>query len=52
MSRAYMKEGKLVVPSCVTIPFIEGDGVGAELTPACQKIVNEAVKLALSLIHI
>jgi isocitrate dehydrogenase len=41
-----MKEGKLVVPSCVTIPFIEGDGVGAELTPACQKIVNEAVKLA------
>lgn len=46
MSKAYMKEGKLVVPSCVTIPFIEGDGVGAELTPACQKIVNEAVKLA------
>ena len=41
-----MKEGKLVVPSCVTIPFIEGDGVGADLTPACQKIVNEAVKLA------
>lgn len=41
-----MKEGKLVVPSCVTIPFIEGDGVGAELTPVCQKIVNEAVKLA------
>ena len=41
-----MKEGKPVVPSCVTIPFIEGDGVGAELTPACQKIVNEAVKLA------
>lgn len=41
-----MKEGKLVVPSCVTIPFIEGDGVGAELTPACQNIVNEAVKLA------
>lgn len=46
MSKAYMKEGKLVVTSCVTIPFIEGDGVGAELTPACQKIVNEAVKLA------
>ena len=46
MIKAYMKEGKLVVPSCVTIPFIEGDGVGAELTPACQKIVNEAVKLA------
>ncbi len=41
-----MKEGKPVVPSYVTIPFIEGDGVGAELTPACQKIVNEAVKLA------
>lgn len=46
MSKVYMQDGRLVVPDCVTIPFIEGDGVGAEITPVCQKIVNEAVKLA------
>ena len=33
MSKVRMEEGKLVVPSNVTIPFIEGDGVGAEITP-------------------
>lgn len=46
MSKVRMEEGKLIVPSQVTIPYIEGDGVGAEITPSCQKIVNEAVKLA------
>ena len=29
MSKVYMENGKLVVPDQVTIPFIEGDGVGA-----------------------
>lgn len=48
MSKVYMKEGKLIVPSNVTVPFIEGDGVGAEITPSCQKIVNKAVELAYS----
>ena len=43
-----MQDGRLVVPDCVTVPFIEGDGVGAEITPVCQQIVNEAVKLAYS----
>ncbi len=46
MSKVYMQEGQLVVPDQVTVPFIEGDGVGAEITPVCQKIVNEAVELA------
>ena len=46
MSKVYMQDGRLVVPDCVTVPFIEGDGVGAEITPVCQQIVNEAVKLA------
>ena len=41
-----MKDGRLIVPDCVTIPYIEGDGVGAEITPVCQKIVNEAVRAA------
>ena len=48
MSKVYMQDGRLVVPDCVTVPFIEGDGVGAEITPVCQQIVNEAVKLAYS----
>ena len=46
MSKVYVQSGQLVVPDCVTVPFIEGDGVGAEITPVCQKIVNEAVKIA------
>ena len=33
MSKIEMKNGKLIVPDNVTIPFIEGDGVGAEITP-------------------
>lgn len=45
-NKAYMQDGKLVVPNVVTIPFIEGDGVGAEITPVCQKIVNQAVSKA------
>ena len=46
MSKVYMKDGKLVVPDNVTIPFIEGDGVGAEITPVCQQVVKAAVELA------
>lgn len=34
----YMEDGKLMVPDNVVIPFIEGDGVGAEITPVCQKL--------------
>lgn len=34
------------VPAHVTIPFIEGDGVGAEITPVMQKVVNAAVSKA------
>ena len=48
MSKLSIKDGQLVVPDVVTIPFVEGDGVGAEITPVCQRIVNEAVKLAYS----
>ncbi len=34
----------LQVPSHPTIPYIEGDGVGAEITPAMQRIVDAAVE--------
>ena len=34
---------KLIVPDRVTIPFIEGDGVGAEIMPVCQAVVDAAL---------
>ena len=46
MSKVSMKEGKLFVPDQVTIPYIEGDGVGTEITPVWQQIVNAAVAKA------
>lgn len=40
------ENGRLLVPDVPTIPFITGDGVGAEITPAMQAIVNAAVDLS------
>lgn len=40
------KDGNRLVPSTVTIPFIEGDGVGAEITPVMQQVVDAAVEKA------
>ncbi|MDR0724581.1 MAG: NADP-dependent isocitrate dehydrogenase [Prevotellaceae bacterium] len=37
---------KLLVPDTVTIPYIEGDGVGAEITPVTQRIVDKSVAKA------
>lgn len=39
-----MKDGKMVVPDNPTIPFIEGDGIGKEITTHVQKIIDAAVK--------
>lgn len=44
MNKIIKQNGQLIVPDRVTIPYIEGDGVGAEITPVCQQIVNAAVK--------
>ena len=38
--------GKLVVPSHPIIPFIEGDGIGVDVTPAMIKVVDAAVAKA------
>ena len=38
--------GELLVPNHPTIPYIEGDGVGHEITPAMQSIINAAVSKA------
>ena len=46
MSKIIKINGKLSVPDIVTIPFIEGDGVGTEITPVCQSVVNKAVTMA------
>lgn len=48
------KDGTLSVPDVPVVPYITGDGVGAEVTPSMQSVVNAAVQKAygLSLIHI
>lgn len=40
------KDSKLNVPIHPTVPFIEGDGVGAEVTPVMQHVVDAAVEKA------
>ena len=47
MSKITKKGNHIFVPDHVTIPYIEGDGVGHEITPVSQKIVNAAIKQAL-----
>lgn len=39
-------EGGLLVPDVPTIPFITGDGVGAEITPSMKAVVDAAVNVA------
>ena len=46
MNKIVKTNGQLVVPDIVTIPYIEGDGVGAEITPVCQQVVDAAVAKA------
>jgi len=44
MAKLKIENGKLVVPNNITIPYIAGDGVGAEISPATQSIIDTAVK--------
>ncbi|MDR2936811.1 MAG: NADP-dependent isocitrate dehydrogenase [Rikenellaceae bacterium] len=44
MGKIEMEAGKPVVPDRVSIPYIEGDGVGAEITPVAQAVIDAAVK--------
>ena len=39
-------QGKLVIPNNPVIPFIEGDGIGVDVTPAMIKVVDAAVQKA------
>ncbi|MFC0322872.1 NADP-dependent isocitrate dehydrogenase [Gallibacterium melopsittaci] len=38
--------GQLIVPDQPIIPFIEGDGIGVDVTPAMQKVIDAAVAKA------
>jgi len=40
------KDGKLIVPDNPVIPFIEGDGIGNDITNAALYVLDEAVKKA------
>ena len=44
MSKLKCVDGKLIVPQRVTVPYITGDGVGAEIMPVCREVVDEAVQ--------
>ena len=47
MAKITMGPGqKLLVPDRVTIPFIEGDGVGAEISPVMRQVTDAAVNKA------
>ena len=37
-------QGKLVVPANPIIPYIEGDGIGVDVSPVMIKVVDAAVK--------
>ena len=45
-SKISYKDGKINVPDNPIIPFIEGDGIGVDITPPMIKVVNEAIKIA------
>ena len=40
------RDHSLNVPDRPVIPFIEGDGIGVDVTPVMRDVVNAAVKLA------
>ncbi|MBZ0271184.1 isocitrate dehydrogenase (NADP(+)) [bacterium] len=41
-----VKDGRLAVPATPIIPFIEGDGIGVDITYAMKLVVDAAVKKA------
>lgn len=41
-------DNSLNVPNCPIIPFIEGDGIGVDITPPMMNVVNAAVEKAYS----
>jgi isocitrate dehydrogenase len=46
MDKVELINGKLQVPDRPVIPFIEGDGIGRDITEPSQKVINAAVEKA------
>jgi isocitrate dehydrogenase len=45
-SKITLADGALQVPDNPIIPYIEGDGIGIDITPAMIDVVNSAVETA------
>ena len=39
-------DGSLAVPDCLVIPYIEGDGIGVDITPVMRRVVDAVVERA------
>jgi isocitrate dehydrogenase len=39
-------DGSLLVPDCPVIPYIEGDGIGVDITPVMRQVVDAVVERA------
>ncbi len=46
MDKIEFVDGKLIVPDNPLIPFIEGDGIGHDITMSSQKVIDAAVEKA------
>lgn len=46
MNKIQFKEGKIIVPDQPIIPFIEGDGIGSDISTPSQKVIDSAVQKA------
>ena len=44
MMKVTKGEGGLIVPDRPVIPFIEGDGIGKEITPHVRRIIDAAIE--------
>ena len=45
-SKITFENGKINIPDNPIIPYIEGDGIGVDITPPMINVVNEALKIA------
>ena len=43
MSYLSIKDGQLQVPNQLTVPFIQGDGIGPEIWQASKKVIDTAI---------
>lgn len=41
-----LADGELSVPNHIEVPFITGDGIGAEIMPAMQQVIDKALGVA------